>query len=76
MAKPPDILNGQIPDAVKLMDWFDWLAQGKGIASGTNEEKSIPADYQLYWATDIKQLLFYTKDASAGDNGWIVLAGG
>lgn len=76
MAKPSDILNGQIPDATKLMSWFDWLAQGKGVSSGTYGEKPTPEDYQLYWATDIKQLLFYTKDSALGDNGWIVLGGG
>jgi len=76
MAKPADILNGQIPDATKLMQWFNWLTDNTAIASGLDSEKSTPEDFLLYWATDIKQLLFYTKDATLGDNGWILLGGG
>jgi len=73
MAKPADIENGQKPDATKLMAWLNWLAAGKGIASGASAAKGTPEDYQLYWATDAKQLFFYTKDSSLGANGWIII---
>ena len=76
MALPNTISNGDVPDATLLMANFNWLAAGKGVASGTYADKGIPADYQLYYATDLKQLLFYTQDGTIGDNGWIVVGGG
>lgn len=73
MAKPADIENGQKPDATKLMTWLNWLSAGKGVASGASAAKGTPEDYQLYWATDAKQLFFYTKDSTLGANGWIII---
>ncbi len=76
MAQPDDILNGQMPDAAKLMAWFNWLAEGVGVPSGTYASKPQPEDCRFYWATDIKQLLFYTNDITVGDEGWIIIGGG
>jgi hypothetical protein len=33
-----------------------------------------PTTIDLCWATDLKQLVLYTKDASLGDDGWIPVA--
>ena len=43
MAKPADIENGQKPDATKLMAWLNWLAAGKGIASGASAQATSGA---------------------------------
>jgi len=80
MAQPADIENGQIPDAVLLMLWLDWLNDGKGVKSGTYDVLKAyallsPTDVFDCWATDLKQRMFYTGDATTGDDGFIVLGG-
>lgn len=58
MGYPADIVNGQIPDARKLMEWFNFLAHGKGILCDTLENiQSKAADYEDFnafccYATD------------------------
>jgi|GEM_PF-1147614 len=81
MAHPTTIQNGDIPDASKLMAWFDWLAAGRGITAATYAElqetaAASPAEPFDCWATDKKLRLFYCGDATQGDEGFFVLAGG
>lgn len=76
MAAPDDIENGDVPDATILMEWLNFLAAG-GLSddmAATYDAivNSTPTNYKKMWATDAKQLLFYTKDPTQGVNGWIV----
>ncbi|MFA6584298.1 MAG: hypothetical protein WCS77_08375 [Elusimicrobiaceae bacterium] len=78
MTQPNPIQNGDIPDANKLMAWFNWLSAGRGIKTGTYDElKNIaalnPADPFDCFATDTRQRLFYTGDTNDGDGGFIIL---
>ena len=80
MAQPDNIENGQIPDASKLMTWFNWLNAGKGIQKETFENlissaQANPQDSFLCWATDLKQLMFYTGDDAIGQSGFIAIGG-
>lgn len=76
MSVPADIENGDVPDAEVLMEWLNFLASG-GMSNSmadtyNNIVSSSPTNYKKMWATDAKQLLFYTQDPTQGVNGWIV----
>jgi len=80
MAQPTNIVNGDIPDATKLMLWFNWFVAGRGIKKDTYSNLKILANTEptyclIGWATDIQQLMFYTGDNTIGDNGFIVIGG-
>lgn len=77
MPQPTPISNGDIPDASRLMAWFNWLAS-RSIRTGTYAElKAMAAENptELFdcWATDTRQRLFYTGDTNDGDEGFITL---
>jgi len=77
MAKPDDIDNGDVPDANVLMTWLNHLVQGNVDDIGATYDaiiNSVPGNYQFRYATDTKQLLFYTRDVTQGDNGWVGVA--
>ncbi len=78
MTQPNPILNGDIPDAAKLMAWLLWLAAGKGIKTGDYAELRTfaaqnPAEPFDGWAADTRQRVFYTGDIADGDGGFIIL---
>ncbi|MDD4004089.1 MAG: hypothetical protein PHW69_02665 [Elusimicrobiaceae bacterium] len=78
MTQPDAIENGDMPDANRLMQWFYWFAEGKGIKAAAYAELKTaaaenPAEPFDCWATDTKQRLFYTGDSADGDGGFITL---
>ena len=80
MAYPAGVSNGDVPDAAALMAWFNWLAGGRGIRKDAyaNIKSAALSDAEypfIAWATDLRQLVFYTGDAAIGDAGFIVIGG-
>ena len=84
MALPYNIVNGDIPDATKLMANFNWLATGGGIAAGTFAEMqalaiSSPTTPFICIASmpdGEKQVLVYVADVTVGIGGFVMLGGG
>lgn len=84
MALPYTIVNGDDPDATVIMANFNYLAGGSGIASGTytaHKATAVAAPTVPFLCTATgtdglaKGLFFYCADISAGDNGFLLLAG-
>jgi len=79
MAQPADIVNGETPNAERLQSWFDYLNGGKGIASGTFDAlkaAAVVGDFQIAYATDIDQLVFYNaKSPANSDANWRMITG-
>jgi hypothetical protein len=79
MAKPDDIVNGTVPDATEVMAWMDFLADGKGLKSGTYTAlKTAPGtDPFLCVATGAdggpKGLFLFCGDIAQGDYGFFLL---
>lgn len=79
MSAPATISNGDIPDATVLMTWFNFLAAGKGIKTGTyNALVAVATGTDPFWAiaTDSRRILMYVGDATAGDGHGFVDIGG
>lgn len=75
MSAPDDILNGDVPDATVLMEWFDFVRVKKDtyaniIAAGTG------TDAFTAYATDRKFFMVYTGDATVGTSGFLIFAQG
>jgi len=80
MPLPNNIQNGDQPDAAKLMANFNWLAAGRGIKKDTYANlaahaASAPAEAFVCYATDNRQVMFYTGDVAVGTGGFIALGG-
>jgi len=80
MSLPYTIANGDTPDATKLQDNFDYLADGKGVKRDTlaNLKTFAATDPTAAfdcWATDEKLRMFYTGDITDGDGGFITIGG-
>ena len=78
---PYTITNGTIPDADEVQGNFDYLAAGKGLMRDTlanikTVAMAAPTVPFLAQPTDLKALLWYTGDATAGPeaNGFITVA--
>ena len=74
---PNTIFNGDVPDANKLMENFQFCADGKGLKIGTYAElKAVGGtDPFIGFATDLRQFVGYSGNPTEGDGGLAVLAG-
>lgn len=75
---PYTIANGDTPDANILTANLQFVADGKGLYIGTYEACKTQAATAattpfLAFATDLKQLVFYTGDIAEGDAGFRVI---
>lgn len=64
----------RIPDPGSAVFYASLVSQRVNPGLYAEIVATNPADYLFRYATDAEQLLFYTKNLAAGENGWTVVA--
>lgn len=64
----------RIPDSGSAVFYASLVAQRVNPGLYAAIVATNPSDYAFRYATDAEQLLFYTKNLAAGENGWTVVA--